>query len=299
MFTRISYFCCLLLLSHTAFSKERPMGTIDRPVIMAMVPGQDSIVLKSQGEIIQKCLEQETKLIFKLIIPTNFVAIVEAFGTKRVDLSLMNTYGYILAHQKFKATARLIGTYKNKSEYWGQIIARSDGPQSIAELNGKTFAFVDPASTSGYVLPAKLIEDEKIKLKSTVFAGKHDFVVTMVYQGRVDAGATYHTLPDNGVPQDARTLVQTQFPDVLEKVKILKVIGPIPSDPIVFGAHMSKVIQDKIVKGFITCSKKPTVQDAFMKTYHLDGVLQVSDDRWNDFRQTLKAIGKNPEELLK
>lgn len=289
----------IIIYSISTIAKETEIGTEKRPIVLAMVPGLDSIVLKSQGEIIQKCLENESKLIFNLTIPTNFIAIVEAFGTKRVDMALMNTYGYILANQKYKATAKLIGTYKNKSEYWGQIIARTDGPQKISELNGKTFAFVDPASTSGYILPTKALDDEKIKLKSSIFAGKHDFVVTMVYQGRVDAGATYHTLPDNGVAQDARTLVKTQYPDVLEKIKILKIIGPIPSDPIVFGAHIESTIQNKIVNAIKSCLLKSEIKDAFMKTYHLDNVEDATDDRWNNFRNTLKAIGKNPEDLLK
>jgi phosphonate transport system substrate-binding protein len=99
------------------------MGTENKPIIMTMVPGLDSIVLKAQGEVIQKCLEKETKLFFNLTIPTNFVAIVEAFGTKRVDLALMNTYGYILARQKYKATARLIGTYKNKKANIGDKLS--------------------------------------------------------------------------------------------------------------------------------------------------------------------------------
>lgn len=297
MFIRISLI--VSLFSYNIHAKTEIIGTEKRPIVMAMVPGLDSVVLKSQGEIIQKCLEKETKLIFKLTIPTNFVAIVEAFGTKRVDLALMNTYGYILARQKYNATARLIGTYKNKSEYWGQIITRIDGPKSIQELNGKTFAFVDPASTSGYILPSKLLDDEKIKLKSSIFAGKHDFVVSMVYQGRVDAGATYHTLPDNGEPQDARLLVKTQYPDVLEKIKILKILGPIPSDPIVLGDHVNKKVQDKIVIGLMNCTKKQDVKDAFMKTYHLDNVVEVNDGRWDEFRATLKAMGKNPEDMVK
>lgn len=275
------------------------MGTIDRPILMAMVPGQDSVVLNEQGLIIQKCLEKETNLIYKLIIPNNFIAVVESIGTKRVDLALMNTFGYILAREKYQATARLIGTYKGKSEYYGQIIARNDGPKTMKELNDKTFAFVDPASTSGYILATKALEDEKIKLKSSIFAGKHDAVVSMVYQGRVDAGATYHTLPDNGVPQDARTLVLTQYPDVMEKIKILKVVGPIPSDPIVFGAHVEKSLQDKIANAIKVCAATPEGKEAFMKTYHLDGVKEIEDNRWDDFRQILKSMGKSPSDFIK
>lgn len=282
MFTLIKIFLIQSILA----AKIDPIGSSKRPVMMAMVPGQDTVVLNENGQIIQKCLENESKLQFNLFIPNNFVAIVESLGTKRVDIALMNTFGYILAHEKYQADARLIGTYKGKAEYYGQIITREDGLKDINEITGKSFAFVDPASTSGYILPNRLFEMENIKPKSTIFAGKHDSVVTMVYQGRIDAGATYHTLADNGVPQDARTLVKTQYPDVFSKVKILKVLGPIPSDPIVFGHHVDKKIQDLIVNSMKKCALKNEVKEAFMKTYHLDGVVEVDDSKWDDFRKT-------------
>lgn len=296
MSTLIKFFIFIVLIN--AFAKNE-IGSKEHPIVIAMVPGQDNIVLEENGKVIEKCINKETNYHLKLFIPTTFVAVVEAMGTKRIDLALMNTFGYVLAREKFQATAKLIGTYKGKSEYYGQIISRIDGPKSMQELNGKTFAFVDPASTSGYILPSKALEDEKIKLKSTLFAGKHDAVVNMVYQGRVDAGATYHTLPDNGVPQDARTLVKTQYPDVLEKIQILKIVGPIPSDPIVFGAHLSKDITTKLVNAIKTCAATPEGKDAFMKTYHLDGVKDIDDSRWDDFRATLKQIGKSPSDFLK
>lgn len=294
MYTLIKYF--LFAIINFAHAE---MGDINNPVLMAMVPGLDSIILKDNATIIQKCLETETKLNYKLFIPTSFVAIVEAFGTKRVDLAFMNTFGYILASEKYNSHVRLIGTFKGQNEYWGQIIARNDGPKSIKELNNKTFAFVDPASTSGYILANKALEDEKIKLKSSLFAGKHDSVVSMVYQGRVDAGATYHTLPVNNVPQDARTLVLAQYPDVMEKIKILKITGPIPSDPIVFGKHVPLSIENNIVDGLLKCVIKSEVKDAFLKTYHLDGLNKADDSHWNKFRKTLKEMNKSPQQFLK
>jgi phosphonate transport system substrate-binding protein len=296
MFTLIN----LILINFNLFATgPSEIGTVDKPIVMALVPGLDSVVLQENGLTIKKCLEKETKYKFNLVIPTNFIAVVESMGTKRVDIALMNTFGYILAQKKFNAHARLIGTYKGKSEYWGQIIARADGPKSIKELNGKTFAFVDPASTSGYILASKVLEDENVKLKSYLFAGKHDAVVSMVYQGRVDAGATYHTLPDNGVPQDARTLVKTQYPDVLDKIKIIKVAGPIPSDPIVFGTHMPQEIENEIVVALKNCAASKEGKEAFMKTYHLDGLIDAKDSRWDDFRSILKQMGKSPDDFMK
>ena len=53
----------------------------------------------------------------------------------------------------------------------------------------------------------------------------------MVYQGQVDAGATYYSPPVDGKPMDARTRVMSQYPDVLEKVKIIDFTKPIPNAP--------------------------------------------------------------------
>ncbi|MCL5268493.1 MAG: PhnD/SsuA/transferrin family substrate-binding protein [Bacteroidetes bacterium] len=63
-------------------------------------------------------------------------------------------------------------------------------------MSGKSFAYIDPSSTSGYILPKALFDSLGITLSSTVFAMQHPNVVTMVYQRRVDAGACYYAPPD-------------------------------------------------------------------------------------------------------
>lgn len=297
MSTLIKLFLISFIFTNLCFSAEN-LGSIDHPIIIAMVPGQDTIVLNENGKLIQKYLEKDLNLHLKLVIPNNFIAVVESMGTKRIDVALMNTFGYILASAKYKARARLIGVFRKSAQYYGQIIARNDGPKTMQELNGKTFAFVDPASTSGYILADKALKDEKIKLKSFVFAGKHDAVISMVYQGRVDAGATYHALAADGVPQDARVLVKTQYPDVFEKIKILKTTGPIPSDPIVFGAHVPLELQEKIAESLKRFVATKEGKNVFINTYHLDDLKDASDKNWDDFRQILKDKGKSPEEFM-
>jgi ABC-type phosphate/phosphonate transport system substrate-binding protein len=53
-------------------------------------------------------------------------------------------------------------------------------------------AYVDPSSTSGFILPKALLDQKGIKPSESVFAMRHDNVVTMVYQKQVDAGQ--HTM---------------------------------------------------------------------------------------------------------
>ncbi len=290
---------CLTSMAFSSFGKQDPLGSPNRPIKIAMVPGQDSQKLMVNGRVLQKYLEEKIKLQFEVVVPQSFIAVVEAMGTQRVQIAMLNSFGYILANQKYGARASLMGMFKGRSEYWGQIIARADGPKTMEELNGKTFAFVNPASTSGYMLAKKALKDHNIKLKEYAFAGKHDSVVNMVYQGRVDAGATYHTLPFEGKPQDARTLSVTQYPDVFEKVKILKVTGPIPNDPVVYIKSFPRDLEAKINKAIKEFAKTPKGVEALMNLYHMDDLKDAKDSDWDQLRVILKEIEMSPNDFIK
>lgn len=282
-----------------ACTKSDVLGSASNPVKISLVPGQDTKVLEDNGNKLAAFLEKEIGLKFRVDVPVSFIAVVEALGTKRADIAMMNTFGYLLAHEKFGARVRLIGLFKGTDEYWGQIIARTDGPKTLKDLNGKKFAFVDPASTSGHLLAVKLFRDAGIKPKEFIFAGRHDSVALMVYQKRVDAGATFHALPDNGEPQDARKLIKQQYPDVYDKVRILAKTGPIPNDPIVFRKDFPVDLQEKIVASIKNYLKTPDGKVVLDGLYHMDGVKDATDADYDNIRKTLLDLGASASEYVK
>ncbi|WP_256373174.1 phosphate/phosphite/phosphonate ABC transporter substrate-binding protein [Bdellovibrio sp. NC01] len=292
-------FILFLCLVSMACTSKKELGTEGRPIQFALVPGQDSTVLMENGKVLEQWIHAQTGLFVKMQVPTNFVAVVEGMGSQRVDVAIMNTFGYIMAHEKYGANAKLIGVNLGRSEYWGQIITSDPKIQKIQDLNGKKIAFVDPASTSGYLLAAKLFKDENIKPSEIVFAGKHDSVVTMVYQGRIDAGATYHTPEENGVPQDARRLVKEQFPDVFQKVRILKLTGPIPSDPVVFRKDFPADLEKKLTSALKSFGSTPEGAVALKKLYHLTGFKDCDDKDYDSTRKILLDMGKNVQDFVK
>lgn len=293
----------VLIIACSAFmitcTSQKELGSSERPVRLALVPGQDSAVLMENGKILEKWILQQSGVHVRVQVPVSFVAVVEAMGSERVDVAILNPFGYILAHEKYGATAKLMGVNGEYSQYWGQIITANPNIKKLQDLNGKKFAFVDPVSTSGYILAAKLLQDEKIKLSETIFAGKHDSVVTMVYQGRVDAGATYNTPSENGVPQDARRLVTEQFPDVYEKVRILAKTGPIPSEPVVYRKSFPPELEKKISLALKSLSSTPEGSAALKKLYHLTGFKDCSDKDYDSARQILLDLGRKVQDLVK
>jgi phosphonate transport system substrate-binding protein len=282
-----------------ACTSKSEVGTKQNPIKIAMVPGQDTQLLAENGAKLQAYLEEATGLPFEVSVPSSYVAVIEALGSKRADVAIINTFGYLLAKQKYGAELGLTGLNKGRDVYWGQIIARKDGPKTMKDLNGKKFAFVDPSSGSGFVLPAKLLKDQNIKPKDVVFAGRHDSVVTMVYQGRVDAGATYFIPAENGIPQDARVLVKTQYPDVFEKIVILSKTEAIPNDPVIFRKDFPPDLKKKVIEALKKMVKDPKGAKIVYDSYHMDDFKDANPADYERVDKMLLELGKSAQDLVK
>lgn len=280
--------------------KRGPLGSEKNPVKVFLIPSVDAQMLKEQAQDLKKGLEERTGLSIKLSVPSSYIAVVEAFGTKRADVAIMNTFGYLLAHNKFGVEAKLMVLRYGEKEYRSQIIARKDSSISgIEDFKDKTFAYVDPASASGHLLAKDLFKKKGIVPGETTFAQKHDSVVTMVYQGQVDGGATFYSPPRKGAIQDARRLVKTQFPDVEDKVKIVSLTDPIPNDPIIFRKDMPQDIKTKLVSAFKEFVSTEKGQKTFENLYLVTGLADIDDDHYDPVRKILEGLGIKAEKMVK
>jgi phosphonate transport system substrate-binding protein len=292
------WFAAILFLVAGCTSKHE-VGTAGNPIKISLVPGQDTKVLIENGKELELYLSKATGLPIEVNVPSSFVAVVEALGSKRADMAIMNTFGYLLAHEKYGAEAVLTGVFKGRDVYWGQVIARKDGPKTLKDLNNKKIAFVDPSSGSGYVLPAKLLKDENVTPKEVVFAGRHDSVVTMVYQKRVDAGATYHTPAENGEPQDARKLVKAQFPDVFDQIVIIAKTQAIPNDPVVVRKGFPPELRQKMVDAIKKMVKDEKGAKILFNLYHMDDFKDANLADYDKVQKMLLDLGKSAQDLVK
>lgn len=289
----------LILTVSCTSKRDQPLGSAENPVKFFFVPSVDATLLDSGAKVVKAYLEKETPYKYKFAIPQSYVAVVEAFGTDRADVASLNTFGYILANEKYGVQALLRVIRYGSDTYKSQIIARADGPiKKLEDINGKKFAYVDSASTSGYLLPAKYLMDKGIKPGSTVFAKKHDNVITMIYQGQVDAGATFYTPPEKGVIQDARRLVKTQFPDVEQKIKIIELTSDIPNDPIVFRKDLPEEMKKNIQQALMKFIKTPEGNKAFHDLYGVTDFKESTDKDYDSVRDILKSLGHSASELI-
>ena len=294
-------FLLAFLLNNSACFEQGELGTASNPIKLYFTPSVDADTITSSSTHFLKFLEKETGYYFESGIPASYVAVVEAFGSGRADIGVINSFAYLMANEKYGAEAKLKVIRHGLDHYRGQIIAHKDsGINTVKDINGKKFAYTDPSSTSGYMFAKKILKEENAVPSNTTFAVKHDNVVTMVYQKQVDAGATYYSPPaEDGKIRDARSRVKTQFPDVEEKVKLITITEKIPNDPFVFRKDLKKEISDKFITAVQKYLDTTEGKEAFKKMYSVEGVVPAQNSDYEGLRAMIKAIDLDTEKLVK
>jgi phosphonate transport system substrate-binding protein len=290
------------------------LGSADNPIVITFVPSGDTGKITTAGTAIADCLSQMTGLSFKMEVGTTFAASIEAMGAEKAQIGFLNTFSALLAGVKYGVTPALVAIRKYATNdvdpdknlegqlepfYKGQFIANADsGISSFADLKGKTFCFVDPNSTSGYIVPRIILAANGINpdtdFSATQNAGSHNNVAIAVYKGDCDAGVTYIN-----VLTDSSANLAAQYPDITDKVKVFAVTPPIPNDGMQFIKSLSPDLKKVVVEGMMAMANDPGGKAVLKSLYNYDSFQEVDTTFYNDFLAVLQKAGVDPASLVK
>ena len=296
IFAVLVIFLCLTGALCAKGVQETVLGTEENPIIWSFVPSGEMERVASGAQQVADLLYEKTGLYIKTNVATEYAGVVEAMCSDppEAHIASLPTFAYVLAADKGCAEAVLVSVRFGSPTYNGQLIVRADsGISSVADLRGKTFARPDPLSTSGWIIPMLTLRAAGINpetdLKEVVDAGSHDSVVAAVYNGDVDAGACY---------VDARTRLEGEKPDVMEKVIVIAVSEDIPNDGVQFSASMPQDLRDKIVKALLEIAATEEGKAALDVAYQWQALEEHDDSFYDPFRQVLQASGLDVKALM-
>lgn len=290
------------------------LGAADNPIVITFVPSGDTGKITTAGTAIADCLTQMTGLNFKMEVGTTFAASIEAMGAEKAQIGFLNTFSALLGGVKYGITPALVAIRKYATNdvdpdknlegqlepfYKGQFIANVDsGISSFADLKGKTFCFVDPNSTSGYIIPRIILAANGINpdtdFAATQNAGSHNNVAIAVYKGDCDAGVTYIN-----VLTDTSANLADQYPDITEKVKPFAVTPPIPNDGMQFIKSLDPNLRKVTVEGMLAMANDPGGKAVLKGLYNYDAFQEVDATFYNEFLAVLQKAGVDPASLVK
>jgi phosphonate transport system substrate-binding protein len=222
-------FLCIFVLAGCAQEAAPPndKASDQKTLLIGLIPEQNIFTQLERYEPLAGYISRKTGTKVKLKILRRYGNIIDNFKSAGLDGAFFGSFTYALAHAKLgvEVIARPVAD-DNTSTYHGLIIVRKDSRiRNIGGMRGKRFAFVDKATTAGYLLPLDYfrrhgISDYKGYLAEAYFAGTHEDAIYDVLNNKADIGAAKNTVFNRLAAVDPRIreelIVLERSPDVPE-----------------------------------------------------------------------------------
>lgn len=296
-------FMLLLVLSITlaACGSDDDAGTGSEPekldkIVMGFVPSQDSDTIADTVEPLAQRLSEELGVEVEGRVLTSYNALVEAMGANQVQVGFIPAFGYVLANEQYDVEVILKSIRYGSGTYKAQYVVRADsGIETLADLEGKVWAYPDGASTSGFLFPASQLMNEfnieSVEALQTEFfsnatsTGGHDNAAIAVYEGDADVATTF---------DDARGELEEEYPDVMEKLKVIGYTTEIPNDTISVVSELSDEMVADIKAAFLSFNDDEDMIKIMNEVYNWDAIdeatheeYKVVEETYNQFKDSI------------
>jgi len=310
------------------------LGSAERPIRVLFVPSVDSQVIVAGGEIMDQALTEATGLEFEVSVPTSYAATIEEMCANPADtMGFIPAFGYVLASQLCQVDVAFKAVRFGWSVYWAQfLVPRDSDIQSLEDLEGLSWAYPDPGSTSGFLFPSVTLDEAGVEPGETVEAGDHGPAALAVYNGEVDFATTFFSpplieggqweigdppdIPDELVEScavtdedqlwcgdyrvlDARASVRQEAPDIIQQVRILDITAEIPNDTLSFGPDFPEDVRQQIEDALLEFSQTDAWFDSIGNAdfYDWSGIQPATDDEYDIVRTVVDQQGITLEDL--
>lgn len=180
----------------------KPQDLKDKPIQFGLGPWDNPEKTKRFTKPLLQYLQEQTGYSFVLNLSENYEELVANFQDGHIDIANISASLYDQLLQKSPGTSQYIATVTGPvgettaSHYRGVIFTHKKyNIQNLWGLKGKTFAFVDQGSASGFKYPLALLIRDGIEprrdFSEIFYVGNHEAVAKAIATGQVFAGAIW------------------------------------------------------------------------------------------------------------
>lgn len=284
--------CTVLLALAVALAVPGAAPGAEPTLHLVLTPSQKPTDLLAAGDEFGRVLGRLVGMPVRVTVASDYAAVIEALRNRTADLAFVHPGGYVLAHREARATIVARNLWHGKSSFTSRIFVRKESNiRSVEELRGKTIAFVDPASSSGYIYPMVLLvqrglvknRDPRTFFKEVVFSGAHDASMRALLNGHVDAIASFDLAREQYVKDPAereRIVVVAETPEIPEA----GIAARDGLDPALFARVRTALLQ----------IKAPTYASLLARLYEIDGFAPAEDRDYDPVRAAIELLGARP-----
>ncbi len=319
----------LFLGLSAAAAQDAELGTPENPIQVFFVPSVEAQTLIEGGEVLRQALEEATGLSFEVSVPTSYAATIEAMcaDTAR-SMGFIPAAGFVIGSNRCNIEVHAAAVRFGWPVYWAQYLVRRDSDiYTLGDLEGRSWAYPDRASTSGFIVPSVELQALGIAPGEQVEAGGHNQAVLAVYNGEVDFATSFFSPPltpgsawnygDLAEPWDltvdepfvndegrlfvgdirvldSRASVSEVAPDIIQQVRILRVSAPIPNDTMSFGPDFPAELRTQIYDALVAFSETEAWAESALGSsdgYSWTTLTQIEDSVFDSVRLQFEVLG--------
>jgi phosphonate transport system substrate-binding protein len=283
-------------------------------LVLGLVPSREADTLVESAQPLGDALSEALGIEVETFVPQDYAALTEAMASGQADVGAFGPLGVVRAIDQagveFVLQSERFGAFTYHTQYMtndpdtfcdDEPVANEDGwlfcngtldastgpvgGESVARIGADTtLSYVDPTSTSGYLIPALQMTEEGVDIDAldAGFAGGHDASVLAVYNGDVKVGLAF---------DDARGTVAEQFPDVGQKVVVFAYSNEIPNDGFVIRAELPDSLKQAFVDAMLAYAATDEGVETLGSIYEIGGLREGDLDDLDVVRRADAELG--------
>jgi len=223
----------------------------------------------------------------QLLQRSTYAEVNELLRAGNVDLAFICTWAYVDGQTQFGMELVAAPQANGEAVYYSYLIVPTAGKaQTLQDLQGGTFAFTDPLSTTGRLVPVYWLWQNGFKpetfFKQTMFTYSHDRAVMAVAEGLVDGAAVDHLVFEAMVKRD---------PSLAQRVRVIRKSEPIGTPPVAVGPDLDPVLRGTIRELLLQLHEVPEGQ-RILEHLQIERWVVPPDRAYDPIRGMLRAIGR-------
>ena len=250
--------------------------TLQKEILIGLIPEMNVFKQQERFKPLAEYLSEKTGAKVNLTILTRYGNIIDRFTSEKMDGAVFGSFTGALAIEKLGVDpiARPVNL-DGSSTYHGYIFVRKDsGIKSVSDMKGKKMAFVERATTAGYIFPIAYlrqngVQDYKTFFKESYFSGSHDAAINAVLERKADVGAAKHSIYDR---------VRKTDPRVDKDLVILAESAKVPSNGLCVRKGLNKTLKENLKNALLNLDKDPEGRKILEKFGALKFINTTKDD---------------------
>jgi phosphonate transport system substrate-binding protein len=264
----------------------------DRGLHLVLTPSQKPTDLLVAGQEFAQVLGKLVDLPVRVTVASDYAAVIEALRNQTADLAFVHPAGYVLANREAKAAIIARNLWHGKASFTARFYVRKEsGLARLEDLRGKTMAFIDPASSSGYIYPMVMLiqrglvrnKDPKTFFREVVYAGSHDAGMRALLNGHVDALASFDLAREQYLKDPAER----------ERIAWVAETPAIPEAGIAGRQGLDPALVARIRTALLQI-RGPAHAALLKRLYDIDGFEPADDRDYDPVRAAVELLGLRP-----